>query len=237
MDAGFGLWPPRNDGARMTLVIFDCDGVLIDSEVIACRVDAEVLTGLGFPYSARDIMERFVGKSFADMVRSIEAEHGVALPADFPATIDAALADGFARHLKAVDGIEAVIEGLAHRRCVASSSTHARLALTLGLTRLDRFFPSAIFSAEDVARGKPAPDLFLHAARTMGAEPAACIVIEDSPAGIEAALSAGMAAIGFCAGGHCAPGHAERLRAAGAQAIVAAAAELPAAIAAALAKS
>ena len=219
----------------MNLVIFDCDGVLIDSEAIACRVDAEVLTALNFPYSAADIMERFVGRSFADMVRSIEAQHGVALPADFAARIDAALADGFSRHLKAIDGIEAVIGGLAHRRCVASSSTHARLALTLGLTGLDRYFAGAVFSAEDVARGKPAPDLFLHAARRMGADPASCVVIEDSPAGIEAAGAAGMAAIGFCGGSHCAPGHAERLKAAGAQAIVLAAAGLPCAIEAALA--
>ncbi len=218
----------------MSLVIFDCDGVLIDSEAIACGVDAAVLSGLGIPYTADEVMAQFVGKSFADMVAAIEAERGLRLPADFAARVDAALAEAFARELRPIAGIEAVLDGLTARTCVASSSTHKRLALTLGLTDLLRRFPGRVFSAEEVARGKPAPDLFLHAARRCGVAPERAVVVEDSPAGVAGAIAAGMAVIGFTGGSHCGTGHAARLQAAGAAMVVASAAALPEAIAAAL---
>jgi HAD superfamily hydrolase (TIGR01509 family) len=117
-------------------------------------------------------------------------------------------------------GIEAVLDGLSSRMCVASSSSPERLRHTLGLVDLYRRFDPHVFSATMVARGKPAPDLFLHAAAQMGADPAGCVVIEDSVPGVTAAVAAGMTAIGFVGGGHCGTGHADRLRSAGAALVV-----------------
>jgi HAD superfamily hydrolase (TIGR01509 family) len=165
------------------LVIFDCDGVLIDSERIAIDVDVLVLRELGWPLSKAEVIERFVGRSDSDTQAVIEAHLGRELPAGW----------GEQGILEALDQIELPT-------CVASSGTHDHLRYTLGLTGLYDRFAGRIFSAEDVPNGKPAPDLFLHAAERMGAEPAGCVVVEDSRAGVQAARAAGMRALAFAGG-------------------------------------
>lgn len=219
--------------AGFDLVVFDCDGVLVDSETIACRIDAELLTAAGFPLDFEDIRRDFVGVSAASMCRSIEQRFGRKVPADLAARKLAAVLAAFERELEPIRGAAAAIAALDRPRCVASSSDPARIRRSLELTGLLDLFDPHLFSATMVARGKPAPDLFLHAARSMRAEPRRCVVIEDSVPGVVAARAAGMTVLGFHGGGHCAPGHGETLRAAGAASTFADMALLPDAIAAA----
>lgn len=211
------------------LLIFDCDGVLVDSEVLACRIDAEVLAGFGIVLSPEDIMRRFVGMSLKDMVRTLEADHGRPLPEDFGAILNRALFARFETDLRPIPGVREAMAALPYPRCVASSSVPERIALSLRVTGLADLFDH-VFSATEVPRGKPAPDLFLHAASRMGARPEDCVVIEDSVAGVQAALAAGMRVIGFTGGGHCGPNHAERLRRAGAATVTARMADLAEAV-------
>jgi HAD superfamily hydrolase (TIGR01509 family) len=210
------------------LVIFDCDGVLIDSELIACRVDAACLAEIGYAITVEDILDRYVGISAAAMLADLEARSGRKLPADFPETLRRRLAAVFDAELAAMPGIEAALDRLRCRSCVASGSTPERLRHSLSLVGLFRRFDPDIFSAAEVHRGKPAPDLFLHAAERMGVSPERCLVIEDSIAGVQAARAAEMTVFGFTGGGHCRPGHAERLREEGASHVFADMAELPA---------
>lgn len=199
------------------LVIFDCDGVLVDSEALVIEVEAEMLTNAGFPLSADDIAERFVGLSYRSMMTTLEAEFGRAVPDQLNQDIQAAALATFPSALKPVPGIEQVLANLDHKRCVASSSDLDRILMSLSICELDTCFePQHIFSAQMVDRGKPAPDLFLLAAERLGADPGDCLVIEDSPAGVTAAGAAGMAVVGLVAGGHARPSLAGRLRTAGA---------------------
>jgi HAD superfamily hydrolase (TIGR01509 family) len=206
-------------GGHTMLLIFDCDGVLVDSEALACEIDAQILTRIGLPYSAEDIARKFVGVSFKDMVARLEAEHACTLPADLGAQLDSALFAKFETDLKPIEGICETILSLPYPRCVASSSTPERIALSLRVTGLSDLFDN-IFSATQVERGKPAPDLFLHAAKSMSVNPQDCVVIEDSAAGVQGALAAGMKVIGFVGGAHCGPEHAEKLRRAGASIVI-----------------
>lgn len=208
------------------LVIFDCDGVLVDSETLACQVDAEFLTSLGIPYTRDEIISQFVGVSLKDMIPRIEAERACTLPADFGESLNRMLFARFESDLQPIAGVRDAILALPHRRCVASSSTPDRIALSLRLTGLGDLFEN-VFSASEVARGKPAPDLFLHAAARMDVAPPDCLVIEDSIAGVQAAGAAGMRVIGFVGGGHCGSNHADRLREAGALSVIDRMAELP----------
>ncbi|MGF1596010.1 MAG: HAD family hydrolase [Acidimicrobiales bacterium] len=200
------------------LIVFDCDGVLVDSEVLVIEVEAAMLTEAGYMITADEIAERFVGLSYATMMRELAADFGRPVPDDLNRRIqDAALAR-FPDLLRPVAGIEDVMSVVPQDRCVASSSDLDRIELSLTLCGLDHHFgPDRIFSAQMVANGKPAPDLFLLAAERMGAEPADCLVIEDSPAGVTAATAAGMVVLGLVAGGHARPALAHRLRQAGAQ--------------------
>jgi HAD superfamily hydrolase (TIGR01509 family) len=202
-----------------TLLIFDCDGVLIDSEVIACRAEAAYLAELGIAVSAEELLERYLGISMAVMLADLESRLDRSLPPlpeDFADTLRRRVATAFETELRPMPGIEAALVSLPARRCVASSSSPERLRHSLGLTGLLAHFDPHIFSATQVARGKPAPDLFLFAAARMDATPETCVVIEDSEPGVQAAVAAGMRVIGFTGGSHCRPSHAERLRAAGA---------------------
>ncbi|WP_329585746.1 HAD family hydrolase [Kitasatospora sp. NBC_01250] len=182
------------------LVIFDCDGVLIDSERLAVRVDAVVLAALGWPMSEEEIVERFVGRSHSSMTADIEAHLGRTLPPDWDAEFKPLYDEAFERELTPVTGIVEALDAIDLPTCVASSSSHARLRRTLGLTGLHERFAGRIFSAEEVTHGKPAPDLFLHAARRMGVDPSACVVVEDSRFGLAAARAAGMRSFGYCGG-------------------------------------
>src|SRR5271166_226690 len=201
------------------LIIFDCDGVLIDSEVIACRADSAYLAEIGIALSAEEIMDRYLGISAAAMCADIQRRQGRELPADFAETLRLRVVAAFETELVPMACVETALEALPQRRCVASSSARERLRHSLTLTGLLHWFEPHVFSATQVERGKPAPDLFLLAAASMQVAPAECLVIEDSVPGAQAAVAAGMRAIGFTGGSHCRPGHAARLRAAGATAI------------------
>ena len=187
-------------GDPLGLVIFDCDGVLVDTERIAVRVDVRVLAALGWPMTEADVVERFMGRSDASMVSEIEAYLGRPLPANWEEPFQAWYRQAFEAELTPVAGIVEALDGITTATCVASSGTHERIRYTLGLTGLYPRFAGRIFSVEDVAHGKPAPDLFLHAASRMGVPPEDCAVIEDSRYGVEAARAAGMRAFGYAGG-------------------------------------
>ena len=182
------------------LVLFDCDGVLVDSERIAVRIDVAVLTALGWPMTEADVVERFMGRTDAYMVSQIEAHLGRPLPANWEEPFQHLYREAFEAELKPVPGILEALDRIAIATCVASSGTHEQMHYTLGLTGLYHRFVGRIFSASEVAHGKPAPDLFLHAASRMGVCPADCAVVEDSRYGIEAARAAGMRAFGYAGG-------------------------------------
>jgi len=206
------------------LVIFDCDGVLIDSEPIACLIMSTVLTGNGFPLTEDDI-HAFIGQSGKDTQSAIEKRFGKPLPDDVRQQFhDAYRTRLNAGAMPAIKGVADLIDALAHPKlnvatCVASNSSHDYLRMVLGSARLiDKFF-DRIFSSYDVPRPKPHPDLFEHAARMLGASPRDCIVIEDSVHGVNAGVAAGMRVIGFCGGGHCRDGHGDKLIVAGAHTV------------------
>jgi HAD superfamily hydrolase (TIGR01509 family) len=182
------------------LVIFDCDGVLVDSEHIAVRVEVEVLAELGWPLTADEIVERFVGRSHQHMVAAIEAQLGRRLPDDWEDPFQHRYRDAFATELAPVDGVVEALDAIMMPTCVASSGSHDKIRYSLGLTGLYQRFAGRIFSVDDVRAGKPAPDLFLHAAQRLGVEAAACAVVEDSRYGVEAARAAGMRAYGYAGG-------------------------------------
>jgi HAD superfamily hydrolase (TIGR01509 family) len=214
-------------GRRVELVIFDCDGVLIDSEVIAARTHAQALAALGHAIGMDEMIERFTGVPDRDMYAVLERDMGRALPADYDAQAKAAIARAYARDLKAVSGVEEALAKIELPVCVASSSVPEKLRLGLETVGLYARFAPNVFSATEVPRGKPWPDLFLFAARRMGVPPERCIVIEDSVAGVKAGVAAGMTVLGFSGASHCGAGHAEVLRQAGARAVFADMRQLP----------
>jgi HAD superfamily hydrolase (TIGR01509 family) len=197
------------------LVIFDCDGVLIDSETVFGRVLGECLIAEGFPISIAEAMTLGIGKNRVTLTAAVEARFGHSLPDRFFETMRARVDVAFERELRAIPGIEELLGALAVPRCVASNSHIERVRHALSLTRLLPLFEPYIFSASQVARGKPAPDLFLFAARQLDARPDECLVVEDSTTGVEAAIAAGMPVVGFCGGSHCPADHADRLTEAG----------------------
>ena len=214
----------------MTLLIFDCDGVLVDSEPLANAILAEMLTSLGRPMTTEESMRTQIGKSLADILRETREITGRDAGEDVGARMNERLFARFRTDLQAMEGAAQALAALPHPRCLASSSIPARIALALEVTGLDRFFDRR-FSAVEVKRGKPAPDLFLHAAREMGFAPANCIVIEDSVAGAQAARAADMRCIGFAGGGHADAELVARLTEAGAKIVVAHMRDLPDAVA------
>jgi HAD superfamily hydrolase (TIGR01509 family) len=198
------------------LVIFDCDGVLVDSEVISCRAHADVLTRHGYPIDAEQVFRRFLGRSTRQANLEIEAELGRPLPEAYHSDLQDELFRSFDADLQAVPYIHEALDAIARPVCVASSGSQRRMRVSLGRAGLYGRLAPNIFSAAQVAKGKPAPDLFLFAASEMKASPGRCLVIEDSVAGIAGAVAAGMTVFGFCGGSHCRPDHSETLRAAGA---------------------
>lgn len=182
------------------LVIFDCDGVLIDSERLSVKIDVMVLRELGWPMSEAEVIDRFVGRSARDQQAEIEAHLGRKLPADWEKGVEPLYREAFEAELTPVAGVLDALDRISLPVCVASSASHEHLRYTLGLTGLDERFAGRIFSSEDVASGKPAPDLFLHAAEQLGADPARCVVVEDSRSGVEAARAAGMRVLAFTGG-------------------------------------
>jgi HAD superfamily hydrolase (TIGR01509 family) len=199
-------------GTPLGLVIFDCDGVLVDSEPLAMRALLETLAEAGIELSAQEAVENFLGKSLASTVAELRRTHGVDIGGAALARMRERLYTAFRQELRPIAGVAEMLEGLDRPCCVASSSQPERIRLSLEVAGLSRFFGERLFSATMVAHGKPAPDLFLHAARAMAVGPADCLVVEDSPAGISAALAAGMRAFGFAGGSHArSDAHREKL--------------------------
>ncbi|AXE87762.1 HAD family hydrolase [Streptomyces sp. Go-475] len=188
---------------RYDLVIFDNDGVLVDSEPISNRLLAAYLTELGHPTSYEDSLRDYMGSAMHRIHDLVAERTGQRLPADFDDVFHARVFAAFERDLKAVPGVDEVLQKLAADSvpyCVASSGSHERIRVGHRTTGLDRWFDEGrIFSSEDVGRGKPAPDLFLYAAERMGIAPERCVVIEDSLLGVQAAVAAGMDVYGFTA--------------------------------------
>jgi HAD superfamily hydrolase (TIGR01509 family) len=202
--------------SNFDLIIFDCDGVLVDSEVISCRAHAEILTRHGYPITPDRVFDRFLGRSMRQTTIEVEAELGRSLPDDFQTQVYAEVFRLFAASFQATPHIDEALAAIALPVCVASSGPPEKISASLNRVGLyDRFAPH-IFSAVQVRNGKPAPDLFLFAAEQMRTRPERCLVIEDSLAGISGALAAGMMVFGYHGGSHCRPDTAETLRAAGA---------------------
>jgi|SRR5262245_22878580 len=203
--------------AAPQLIIFDCDGVVADSEALANRLLAESITKIGTPTTMDDSIRLFMGKRWEDCKQAIVDWIGAPLPPTFEAQHRALSRDCMRNEVRSVPGLKSFLK--AHCRyaiCMASSSGHDWLDHCVDKFGLRRYFGKNLFSATDVANGKPAPDVFLHAAGRMGFSPEACLVLEDSPSGITGALAAGMTTVGFLGGSHILDGHADRLRLAGA---------------------
>jgi HAD superfamily hydrolase (TIGR01509 family) len=180
------------------LVIFDCDGVLVDSETLANGVLAEVVGELGLAMTVEEAVRLFQGGKMADTMRIIQERLGRPLPADFERGLRARTAAAFQKGLQPVPGVEAALNQIAIPYCVATSGPREKVELSLRITGLLPRFADHIFSAYEVQSWKPDPGLFLHAARTMGAPPAACVVVEDSATGVRGGVAAGMTVLGYC---------------------------------------
>jgi HAD superfamily hydrolase (TIGR01509 family) len=212
----------RESGIVKGLIIFDFDGVLADSEMLANTVLAEIVSGLGVPTTPDDALRHYMGQRLHEVIAAIEAAVGRPLPNDFQHDLQDRTLARFRGDLRVVDGARAYIEAFLHvPRCIASSSSPDRLALCLEILNLAEFFGPHVYSASQVPRGKPHPDIFLHAARQMGVDPRTGLVIEDSVGGVEAGIAAGMTVIGLLAGSHIRDGHASRLKEAGAHYVAA----------------
>ncbi|MCH8061801.1 MAG: HAD family hydrolase [Chloroflexi bacterium] len=181
-------------------VIFDCDGVLVDSEPIANRVFAEALTDIGLPTTYEQAVDDFMGLSMTACLQKVAQRLGTAMPQDFLADLTERTYKAFKNELQPVAGIVDALEEISLPMCVASSGEVSKMRFTLGLTGLLPRFDGRLFSATQVARGKPHPDIFLHAAKGIGASPERCVVVEDSVPGVRGGVSASMAVLGFAGG-------------------------------------
>ena len=181
-------------------VIFDCDGVLVDSERIAVHIDRQVLSEVGLDFTLEEVVKNFMGKSDKHFLETVETLIGTKVPEDWLDEIGRRYDEAFETELPSVAGIETALEEIDLPYCVASSGTHEKMQLTLGKTGLIKRFENKMFSSTQVARGKPHPDLFLFAAEQMGWQPHRCVVVEDSHSGVEAGLAAGMRVIAYAGG-------------------------------------
>ena len=204
------------------LVIFDCDGTLVDSEIIAARVETALLAEAGYDIDPAEFAGRYAGLTFRDILLSIEAETGKVFQATLLDRQREALDRRLAREVRAIAGARAAVAAVKQPCCICSNSSMDRLEMMLTKTGLMPLFEGRVFSARDLPEGKPkpAPDIFLHAAQQLGVDPGDCFVIEDSVHGIAAAKSAGMRVIGFTGGAHSYPGHADALMEAGAETVI-----------------
>jgi HAD superfamily hydrolase (TIGR01509 family) len=215
----------------VTWLIYDCDGVLVDSEVLAGAALAELMTSLGHPLTGAECIRIFGGLNLIDVLAKAGQILGRPVPPGRGDDAGQRLLARFRQELQPVNGVAAVIASLPYRRCVCSSSAPERLRLSLAVTGLAPLFGNEVFRAAQVQHGKPAPDLFLLAARSLGEAPSDAVVIEDSPLGIAAARAAGMRSIGFVGASHVSPELRGRLKAAGADLVIDAMVDLPSAIA------
>ncbi|MCP8897147.1 HAD family hydrolase [Shinella daejeonensis] len=216
------------------LIIFDCDGVLVDSEIIAAEVESRLLTGAGYPIGVEEMGERFSGMTWHNILLTIEREAAIPLSASLLDQSEKLLDARLAAEVEAIDGVKAALSRLRKPYCVCSNSSSDRLAMMLGKVGLREVFAPHIYSAKDLGpdRVKPKPDIFLHGARQFNANPANTLVVEDSVHGIHGARAAGMRVVGFTGASHSYPSHADQLTEAGAETVISRMSELPDVIAA-----
>lgn len=204
------------------LVIFDCDGVLVDSEILGVQIEVELLRQHGYDIDVGTMSARFSGMTWKDILRTVEAESGLPLMASLLGKAEAIMDERLPVEVLAIEGTAAVLAALPYRHCVCSNTKQSRLNAMLRKVGLHSFFAPHIYSAKDLGddRGKPEPDVFLYGAEQMGVAPDFTVVVEDSVHGVQAARAAGMRVIGFVGGSHSYPLHAEKLVEAGAHAII-----------------
>ncbi|MRG56087.1 HAD-IA family hydrolase [Phyllobacterium sp. SYP-B3895] len=214
------------------LIIFDCDGVLVDSEFLAAQVESRLLTDAGYPIEPEDIAERFAGLTWTDILLQVEKEAGIPISAQLIEESAKQMDYKLRNELNVIDGVEQVVASLKYPKCIASNSISSSLKMMLEQSTLYDLFAPHIFSAREVGsqKPKPAPDVYLFAARHFNVDPARAIVIEDSTHGVHAARAAGMRVIGFTGGAHTYPGHADKLTDAGAETVISRHRDLPAVI-------
>ena len=212
------------------LLIFDCDGVLVDSEILVCTAVSEELTRLGYPITPEDVVRRFAGRPEREILAEVAADWGQPVPSAYYAAMKERVSYAFANELKAIAGAADVLPRLQVPKVVASSSAPAKLEQGLRFAGLHGLFAPDIVSVHSVAAGKPSPDVFVFAAGWMRTPVQGCLVGEDSEHGVRGARAAGMRVWGFTGGSHCGPGHAERLLAAGAERVITHMRELPEAL-------
>lgn len=215
--------------AGFDLILFDCDGVLVDSEIIAAEVESKLLRESGFDITAEDMCIRFAGMDWKSILLTIEQESDIPISAQLIDKSEKLLDAALARRVKMIEGVRYALAKLTEQRCICSNSSSARLDMMLTKLSLKPFFEGHIYSAKDLGpdRTKPRPDIYLHGAKQFGVEPARCLVVEDSVHGVHAARAAGMRVIGFTGGSHTYPTHADRLTDAGAETVIARMVELP----------
>lgn len=204
------------------LVIFDCDGVLVDSEIIAARAESELLAKAGYTIDHEELARAYAGLTFREILLRIEKEEGHTFQASLIEEAEKLVDQRLAREVRAIEGAAGAVAAIRTRKCVCSNSGAERIRLTLGKTGMLPLFGDDIFSALDTPSGrpKPEPDVFLHAASVKGASPERCFVIEDSVHGVAGARAAGMRVIGFTGASHIQPGHADALTEAGAETVI-----------------
>jgi HAD superfamily hydrolase (TIGR01509 family) len=214
------------------LIIFDCDGVIVDSEIIAAEVDAELLSDAGYEIDTATVAERFAGMTWKDILLTVEKEADLPLPATLLEQSEKILDERLGREVESVPGVRFALGRIDLPRCICSNSSPKRLKLMLERTGHYDVFAPNIFSARTIGEGrpKPAPDVFLHAAKSFAADPSKTVVIEDSVHGIAGARSAGMRVVGFTGASHSFPSHADQLTEAGAETVINRMADLPAVV-------
>jgi HAD superfamily hydrolase (TIGR01509 family) len=216
------------------LIIFDCDGVLVDSEIIAAKVESKLLTEAGYPISVEEMGERFAGMTWKNILLQVEKESDIPLSAQLIDKSEQLLDARLAREVKIIDGVTFALSRITTQHCICSNSSSARLDMMLEKVGLKPYFAPHIFSAKDLGpdRVKPKPDIFLHAAEQFKVSPSKTLVVEDSVHGIHGARAAGMRVVGFTGASHTYPSHADRLTDAGAETVISRMIDLPAVIAA-----
>jgi HAD superfamily hydrolase (TIGR01509 family) len=211
------------------LILFDCDGVLVDSEIIAAEVESKLLREAGFDITAEDMCVRFAGMDWKNILLTIEKEADIPISASLIDKSESLLDRTLAKRVKIIEGVRYALSKLTEQRCICSNSSTPRLDLMLTKVGLKPYFAPHIYSAKDLGpdRTKPKPDIYLHGAKAFNADPSRCLVIEDSVHGVHAARAAGMRVIGFTGGSHTYPTHADRLTDAGAETVISRMVELP----------
>lgn len=214
------------------LILFDCDGVLVDSEIIAAEVESALLTEAGYPITPEEMGERFAGMTWRNILLEIEKEASIPLSASLIDKSEKILDERLERDVEEIEGVKQALARISTQSCICSNSSSSRLDMLLTKVGLKPYFAPNIFSAKDLGadRVKPKPDIFLHGAAQFGVSPSRCVVVEDSVHGVQAARAAGMRVIGFTGASHSYPSHADRLTDAGAETVISRMSDLPATI-------